>query len=160
MKKGCASHNDAALAAIIERRPELVILIGRWANVASDRRAPGDGEPPGRIVDAETGREMALADALIRTIDIMRSFDVRVIVVGPVPEVEFDVPATLNRALRGLACGAVPDGRLRQAAALGARCPGAGGSNGPCAGVVPAQGSVRWTRVQCGVGRIAAIRGR
>ena len=101
IKKGCANHNDSVLAAIIERRPELVVLVGRWANVASDLRAPGDGEPSGRLVDARTGKEMMLADALIRTMEIMRSFDVRVIVVGPVPELEFDVPATLNRALRG-----------------------------------------------------------
>jgi hypothetical protein len=101
MKKGCTRHNDSVLAAIVERRPELVVLIGRWANVASDRRAPGDGGPPGRIVDFQTGSEMPLADALGRTIEIIRSSGARVIVIGPVPEVEFDVPAALNRALRG-----------------------------------------------------------
>ncbi len=101
INRGCATHNDSVLAAIIERRPALVVLFGRWANAASDLRSPGDGEPAGRLFDTASGEEMTFADALARTIEIIGAFGVRVFVIGPVPEVEFNVPATLVRTLRG-----------------------------------------------------------
>jgi peptidoglycan/LPS O-acetylase OafA/YrhL len=102
IKTGCAVQNERTVAAIIERRPALVVLAGRWANVASDVRAPGDGEPAGRIFDRSTGREMSFGEALIRTVEILQAAGARVLVLGQVPEVEFNVPAAVVRKLRGL----------------------------------------------------------
>jgi hypothetical protein len=90
------------IAAIARDRPRRIVVGGRWATLASDLRAPGDGEPSGQIMDRATGRPISLADALIRTLDLLRREGAQVIVAGPVPEIEFDVPGSLVRALRGI----------------------------------------------------------
>ena len=57
---------------------------------------------PGRIADAATGEPMTLAEALLRTLRTAALDAGHVALIGPVPEVEYDVPATLVRSLRGL----------------------------------------------------------
>ena len=78
-------------------------MAGRWAILASNVRSPGDGGTSGRLVDVESGRApIELADALLRTIERVRTSGAQVIVVGPVPEVDFNVPPTLVRSLQGI----------------------------------------------------------
>jgi hypothetical protein len=45
---------------------------------------------------------MSFGDALIRTVEILQAAGARVLVLGQVPEVEFNVPAAVVRKLRGL----------------------------------------------------------
>jgi peptidoglycan/LPS O-acetylase OafA/YrhL len=110
--KNCPAYVDAVIEAIARERPSLVVIAGRWAVLESPVPAPGTGESSGRILDLENKRTpMRLADALSRTIDRVRASGARVILVGPVPEIEYDVPPTLVRALRGI--GELP--RVRRA---------------------------------------------
>ena len=98
----CESFVTAVLAAIAKHKPKLVVVAGRWANYASDVRSPGDGGEAGRIVDATSGQVIGLAEALLRTLDRLAPHTQHVVLVGPVPELEYNAPATLVRALRGL----------------------------------------------------------
>ena len=80
-----------------------MVMAGRWAILASHVRSPGDGGISGRLVDLENDKApIELADALARTIGRVRASGARVIVVGPVPEIEFNVPKTLVRSLQGI----------------------------------------------------------
>jgi peptidoglycan/LPS O-acetylase OafA/YrhL len=98
----CKSFVTAALAAIAKHRPKVVVVAGRWANFSSEVRSPGDGGEAGRIVDADTGQAISLAEALRRTLDQLAPHVPHVVLLGPVPELEYNAPATLVRALRGL----------------------------------------------------------
>jgi peptidoglycan/LPS O-acetylase OafA/YrhL len=101
--KNCPAYVSAVIEAIAREKPSLVVIAGRWAVLESHLPAPGTGENSGRILDLENERTpMRLVDALSRTIDRIRSSGARVIVVGPVPEIEYDVPPTLVRSLRGI----------------------------------------------------------
>jgi SGNH domain (fused to AT3 domains) len=51
---------------------------------------------------AANGQVIGLAEALMRTLDQLAPHAQHVVLVGPVPELEYNVPATLVRALRGL----------------------------------------------------------
>jgi peptidoglycan/LPS O-acetylase OafA/YrhL len=121
---GCPAHNDAVLSVIARERPKIVVLAGRWANVASDVRAPGSHFRSRHIVDqASGGAPIGLDDALVRTVARIRATGAHVIVVGPVPEIAYFVPSTLVRSLQGV--GQLPpvwraDFNLRQAQVLGA----------------------------------------
>jgi peptidoglycan/LPS O-acetylase OafA/YrhL len=98
----CESFVTRVLAAVAKHKPKLVVVAGRWANFSSDVRSPGDGGEAGRIVDAANGQVIGLAEALMRTLDQLAPHAQHVVLVGPVPELEYNVPATLVRALRGL----------------------------------------------------------
>ena len=100
--KDCRAFVDAVIDAIQRDRPKVVVLAGRWATLASDVRSPGDGEVSGQIADLDTGRRMGLGEALSRTLDLLGLNGSRLILVGPVPEIDFDVPSTLVRSLRGI----------------------------------------------------------
>jgi SGNH domain-containing protein len=101
--KICPAFVDAVIKAIAREKPKIVVMVGRWAILASDMRAPGDGESSGRILDLENNRTpMQLADALTRTIERVRASGAQVILLGPVPEIEYDVPPTLVRSLQGI----------------------------------------------------------
>jgi peptidoglycan/LPS O-acetylase OafA/YrhL len=103
----CVAFVDAVMRAIERDRPRYVVVAGRWALLASDVRAPGDGRRSGTIIDLENGgRPIALADALIRTLQRMTAAGTRVILIGPVPEIEYNIPSTLVRALQGI--GIIP----------------------------------------------------
>lgn len=119
INKNCPAFVDQVIAAVQRDRPRKVVVIGRWATLSSDVRAPGDGEPSGQLVDRATSQPIALEDALVRTLDLLGRHGAQVILVGPVPEIEFDVPGTLIRSLRGI--GVLPpvarsdfDSRQRQ----------------------------------------------
>ncbi len=102
INRGCPAFADAVIAAIARDQPKRIVVGARWATLASDLRSPGDGEPSGQIIDRATGKPISLADAVIRTLDLLRRGGAEVILAGPVPEIEFDVPGTLVRSLRGI----------------------------------------------------------
>jgi len=98
----CESFLTAVLVAIAKHKPKLVVIAARWANFSSDVRSPGDGGEAGRIVDTANGQVIGLAEALTRTLDQLAAHAPHVVLLGPVPELEYNAPATLVRALRGL----------------------------------------------------------
>ena len=97
--KACRAFVDSLIAGILRDRPSVVVVAGRWATLASDVRSPGDGEAAGQMVDIATNQPIPLADALSRTLDLLGRNGSRVVLIGPVPEIEFDVPTTLVRSL-------------------------------------------------------------
>jgi hypothetical protein len=103
----CVSFVNAVMQGINRDKPRFVVVAARWALLASDVRAPGDGRRSGTIIDLENGgRPISLADALIRTLQRLTATGTRVILIGPVPEIEYNVPSTLVRALQGV--GTIP----------------------------------------------------
>ena len=103
----CPVFVDAVIKAIAREKPKIVVIAARWAILASDVPAAGDGQRTGRILDLENNRTpMRLADALSRTLERVHASGGQVVLVGPVPEIDYDVPPTLVRSLHGI-------GRLR-----------------------------------------------
>jgi peptidoglycan/LPS O-acetylase OafA/YrhL len=100
-QKRCHTFVDAAIRAIERHRPKLVVIAARWARLDSGLPAPGTGERSRAIMDLTTHTPLTLTDALVRSIKKVSASGAHVIVVGPVPEIDYDVPATLVRSLMG-----------------------------------------------------------
>ncbi|GLQ07184.1 acyltransferase family protein [Sneathiella chinensis] len=99
----CPGYVDLIVDHIEKNGVEVVVLGSRWANLASDFRAPGDGGRSHTIFDTRNENSvMDLGSALIRTIDRIEAAGARVIVIGPVPEIQFHVPDTLIRTWSGI----------------------------------------------------------
>jgi hypothetical protein len=97
----CPIIMDAIRSAIKRDRPKLVILAARWANLASELPAPSDGRRSKKILDRKGGlKEISLQRALIRTIRTLEASGASVVVIGPSPEVSFNVPNALVRFLQ------------------------------------------------------------
>ena len=106
-RANCATLHDDILKVIAREKIGVVILVNRWANIASPVRAPYDGGAPKGLFDADKGGPISFADALDQTIRAIREAGAEVLLVGPVPEMNFDVPsAVLRRAQIGIP---VPD---------------------------------------------------
>jgi len=100
---GCREFNDAAFEQIRRNGIRLVVMSAMWAYYA-------EGVPFGRtgsphyVVD-EQSVERSLEDnrrvfgtALESTVASLRAAGVKVLIVGPVPEIGWDVPRVLARA--------------------------------------------------------------
>jgi peptidoglycan/LPS O-acetylase OafA/YrhL len=109
-KEGCEEFVKGAMEVIESERPKIVILASRWAVVASAVHAPGSRHKSGHLLDLENERaRIELSDALTRTVERMRAWGTRVVVVGPVPEIDYHVPSALVRSLHGI--GSLPPTR-------------------------------------------------
>lgn len=88
----------------LEENPiELVVLGSRWGNLASEERAPGNGGRSQSIFDLENGgAEISFEAAMKRTIRRIKKTGADVLIIGPVPEIEYHVPDTLIRTLSGV----------------------------------------------------------
>jgi peptidoglycan/LPS O-acetylase OafA/YrhL len=99
-RAACAELGGWVVDRLRAARDPVVILAGRWANLASPVAAPGDGRPPKALYDSEAGgAPIPFAAALERTVRRLAGAGARVVVVGPVPELPFDVPDMLVRTL-------------------------------------------------------------
>jgi peptidoglycan/LPS O-acetylase OafA/YrhL len=99
MDRGCAAFADRVLAQVeADRRLKLVVLVARWPLY---RDAPPfyDVDSPRVSVDAlsRPGVRPALSASLTATLDVIarRRPDVRVLVIGPVPELTLAPPECL-----------------------------------------------------------------
>ncbi len=103
-RTSCATLHDDMLEVIGREKIGVVILINRWANLASPLRAPYDGGSPKGLYDAAGSAPITFAGALDHTVRAIRGAGAEVLLVGPVPELNFDVPsAVLRRAQIGVA---------------------------------------------------------
>jgi peptidoglycan/LPS O-acetylase OafA/YrhL len=98
----CHAFVEAAIEAIERHRPKVLVIAARWALLDSDVPSPWTGERSRPIIDLRTRMPLTLADALVRTLEKVRASGARTVVVGPVPEIGYDVPATLIRSLMGV----------------------------------------------------------
>ncbi len=95
----CKALQQAVIQLVKDRHISTVVLAGRWANLASPERSPGDGGLPKTIYDGEAGgRPIPFSAALLRTVQRLRATGARVVVVGPVPEIPYSVPSMMVRA--------------------------------------------------------------
>jgi len=102
---GCRAFNDAAFERIRRDRVRVVVISALWAYYA-------EGVPFGRTVSPhyavdEASAERSLQDnrrvfgaAMERTVASLRAAGANVLIMGPVPEIGWDVPRTLARAHR------------------------------------------------------------
>lgn len=99
--KSCFEYMSAAIEVIVRERPRIVVFHGRWALFASEVLAPFDHTPSATaLLDPENNRaRIGLAEAMIRTVERVRASGARVIVVGPVPEIDYHVAHALVRSL-------------------------------------------------------------
>lgn len=103
-RASCDILHDDILNVIRREKIAVVILINRWANITSPVRAPYDGSKPKGLYNAATGAPIPLAEALDHTIQAIRGAGAEVLIVSPVPEMNFNVPsAMLRRAQIGVA---------------------------------------------------------
>ena len=95
----CRDLSKYVVRLVQEEQIPIVVMAGRWANLASNYRAPGDGEPSMKLFDAEHGNTVIdFEKALHRTIEQLNAAGANVVIVGPVPEIDFDVPNMLIRS--------------------------------------------------------------
>ena len=98
-RDACREVQKRVVALAGEGRVPVIVLASRWANLGSPVRAPGDGSKPKTLYDSASGEvKIDFAKALARTVAQLRATGARVVVVGPTPEVEYDVPRALLRA--------------------------------------------------------------
>ncbi|MBO6825122.1 MAG: acyltransferase [Sneathiella sp.] len=106
----CPSFNNKILQFLRTEKIDTVVLSGRWANLGSDVRSPGDGGRPYKIFDQlNDGAELSFRDAFLRTAKAIREAGAEIIIVGPVPEIAYHVPDTLIRYWSGI--GQLPDNK-------------------------------------------------
>ena len=99
----CGAYVELVLEYVQQSNIDVVVLAGRWANLASDIRSPGDGGRSHQIFDREAGNSpVSFQFALNRTISAIESAGASVLVLGPVPEIPFHVPDTLVRTRSGI----------------------------------------------------------
>lgn len=96
-RANCATLHEDILKVVVREKIDVVILINRWANIASPVRAPYDGGEPKGLYDAERGAAIPFAEALDHTVRAIRAAGAEVLLVSPVPELNFDVPSAMLR---------------------------------------------------------------
>jgi peptidoglycan/LPS O-acetylase OafA/YrhL len=97
---GCELKNATAFQRIIDWHPRVVVLVARWAVFASEVRSPGDFGKSMSLHSVSGSKEtVPFGVALTDTVRYFQSFGIKVLVVGSVPEIDFDVPDALTRKL-------------------------------------------------------------
>jgi hypothetical protein len=100
----CEAFNDRVIG-LVRGDPALrtVLIASRWTLTADGRRYGSEGGNAAFVRDAQS-RAVSIAEnravfrrGLERTLSALRDAGRRVAVVGPIPEVGFDVPTTLAR---------------------------------------------------------------
>ncbi len=102
--RGCELAVEEALASV-ERSETItrVFVIARWSLYAEGTRYRGEYGPKVWLADADSrGRGVAenqrvLRQGLTRTIERLQAHQKRVILVGPIPEIGYDVPTTIAK---------------------------------------------------------------
>ena len=96
----CAALAKHISGLIRDQHVAVIIIASRWARLDSPVPSPGDGSLSKHLFDAENGgTSISFHQALARTVDRLRGAGAQVVIVGPVPEIGFDVPDMLTRAI-------------------------------------------------------------
>ncbi len=106
--EACTALVNHTMAFLRTRRGGTVVIAGRWANLGSPIKAPGDGEEPRRLFDLENHQTpITFQAALHRTLGDLSEAGTKIVLIGPIPEIDYDVPNALMRANNGI--GRVPE---------------------------------------------------
>ena len=102
----CEAFNDSVIA-LIRRNATLqtVFIASRWTLAADGRRNLNEGGADRFVRDSESG-EVSIAEnqavfrrGLARTLTALHAAGKNIVLIGPVPEIGFDVPTTLARSI-------------------------------------------------------------
>jgi peptidoglycan/LPS O-acetylase OafA/YrhL len=113
----CVRFNDALLRMVEARAGEIhtVVLAGRWPLNVSGERAPGEDGAPAVLASLEpagsdpAGNAAIFRRGLAAMVARLKASGLRVVILGGVPEIGWDVPALLASRLRlGLPLPPVP----------------------------------------------------
>ena len=97
-REQCQALGRRILQGIEQAEFDSVILVARWANLGSPVRAPGDGSLPKKLFREESQALISLPQALIETTKRITEAGAPMVLVGPTPEIDFDVPRTMIRS--------------------------------------------------------------
>lgn len=104
--EGCVRFNEA-LAAMIDARAakiDTVVLAGRWPLNVSGERAPGEDGRPAKLAslvdESLTDNASVFRRGLEAVVARLRGHGLRVVILGGVPEIGWDVPPLLASRLR------------------------------------------------------------
>lgn len=96
----CPAFSNAALKVVADPQIRQVILVARWALWSEGSRYRWENgnsiilNDAANPADHKTNREV-LRQALIRTLDTLKSLGKQVTIVAPIPEIGWDVPSVL-----------------------------------------------------------------
>lgn len=79
-----------------ENQIPTIILASRWGQLSAKIRSPGDGTLPSKIF--QDGKQISFDDAIFNTVKYFNDLGIKVILIGPFPEISFDVPKTMIRS--------------------------------------------------------------
>ncbi len=102
-ERGCRAFNEAAFNEIIETGASLVYLSGKWADYAEGQTYPAAGARHFYIRDAVSSEQSVANNRavfrrnLLATIESLTYRGIRVVLIGPAPEIGWDVPRNLAR---------------------------------------------------------------
>ena len=104
--RGCAAFNDEVLKLVEHTSIDTVVLAAEWADYAEGThfnlaRSEGDGNVLSDAMSASRTVEdnpVVFGRSLRRTVERLSHAGLRVVVIGPVPEIGVPVPETLARA--------------------------------------------------------------
>nr|WP_321979671.1 acyltransferase family protein [uncultured Cohaesibacter sp.] len=98
-REECAQLGLYLQQVVKAKKAPLVVLSTRWGNYASDMVSPGDGGLPTPLFDDKNnGQKITFSDALSRTVQYFTELGAHVVIVGPVPEIDYNVPEMLIRS--------------------------------------------------------------
>jgi len=82
------------------KKPIAIYLASRWANFGSNFDAPGDGRSPQKLITDDGNHEWDFKSALKMTVEkLQNGNNVSVKIIGPTPEIDFNVPSTLIKSM-------------------------------------------------------------
>lgn len=97
---GCRKFSERAYAQILASKPDLVILSALWANyaegtVADSPKSFNSLSDSNAFSRSSAENRQVFRRSVTRTINALRSNGARVLIVGPVPNLEIDAPRAL-----------------------------------------------------------------
>lgn len=98
--KDCVALNQAMLALIETHHIKHVVLVARWGIYANGTGFGGESAPAGHVSpDGPGGNRAEFAGHMRATIETLLERGLTVAIVGPIPEVGFNVPSVMARAV-------------------------------------------------------------
>lgn len=98
-REQCQLLGEYIVSQVESENAPVVVFANRWANLASDLLSPSGRTPPKRLYDRKNdGARIGFYEAVKRTIDELNALGVHVVIIGPVPEMDFHVPEMMIRA--------------------------------------------------------------
>lgn len=97
-REACLALGDQIAAHLRDKKIRVMVLASRWATLASNINAPGDGLPSKALFSSDSGAPIRFSEAMNHTVNEITKAGASVLIIGPTPEIDFHVPKTLIRS--------------------------------------------------------------